>query len=199
MLYLFKDLSGDPTSGDHAIVLTNASVPGRPFDNNVYFSTDGGVTWAKRPFPVSGRAPAAAMKGADLWADGTGRVVLAMDVHGATQLYTSAEDGQSWQFVIDLGRDIGQVRLRSATEWIFVSGSGVTSTVDGGAHWRTTETAPRIFPYDVSFASPDRGWALLSCFDYPTALPNLYCPESQPTVVFLTTTDGGRTWARIGG
>ncbi len=203
-LYLLKDLSGDPASGGHAIVLTNASAPGRPFDNNVYFSVDGGVTWAKRPFPVSGRAPAAKMKGASLWADGSGRIVLAMDVQGDSQIYTSDDDGLSWGYVTDLGRDVWRVQLLSATEWIVGIGSAVLSTVDGGANWRTTEGASRIYPYDVSFASPDRGWALLSCFYYPADGYSTYCADPQPgvndkSVVFLATTDGGRTWTRIGG
>lgn len=205
MLYSFKDeLSGDPASGSHTIVLTNSSVPGRPFDNNVYFSTDGGATWAKRPFPVSPRAPAAAVKGASVWADGSGRIVLSMAVWDDVQVYTSDDDGQSWQFVRDLGRDVGHAEFLSAREWIFASGSSVVSTVDGGATWHKTETVSRIDPYDVSFASPDRGWALLSCFYYPAEGFATYCAEPQPavndyTVVFLTTIDGGLTWTRIGG
>jgi photosystem II stability/assembly factor-like uncharacterized protein len=203
MLYLLKDLAGDPAAGNHTLVLTNA-LGSRPFDNNVYFSTDGGVTWAKRPFPVSDRAPARVMKGATLWADGSGRIVMAMSVNDDVQMYTSDDDGLSWQFVRDLGRDVGRVQLLSASEWIFANGSQVLSTVDGGASWRTTEGASRIFPYEVSFASPDRGWALLSCFYYPAEGFSTYCAEPQPgvndtTVVFLTTTDGGRTWTRIGG
>ena len=204
MLYLLKDLSGDPAAGGHALVLTNAQAPGRPRDNNVYFTTNGGLTWAKRPFPVSGRAPAGAMKGATLWADGSGRIVLAMDINDDVQMYTSDDDGSSWQFVRDLGRDAGRVQLLSATEWIFANGSQVVSTLDGGASWRTTDGASRIFPYQYSFASPDHGWALLSCFDYPPEGFSTYCAAPQPgvidpTVVFLATTDGGRTWTRIGG
>jgi photosystem II stability/assembly factor-like uncharacterized protein len=204
MLYLLKDLSGDPAAGNHTLVLTNALGPGRPFDNNVYLSTDGGVTWAERPFPVSSRAKAADMKGATLWADGGGRIVLAMSVNDDVQMYTSDDDGLSWQFVRDLGRDVGRVQLLSATEWIFANGSQVLSTVDGGANWRTTEGASRIFPYEFSFASPDHGWALLGCYDYPPEGFSTYCADPQPgvrdeTVVFLATTDGGRTWTRIGG
>jgi photosystem II stability/assembly factor-like uncharacterized protein len=204
MLYLLKDLSGDPAAGNHALVLTNASAPGRPFDNNVYYSTDGGVTWAKRPFPVSDRARAVDPKGATLWADGSGRIVMAMDVYDDIQMYTSHDDGLSWQFVRDLGRGVGHVQLLSATEWIFANGSQVVSTVDGGVTWRTIEGASRIFPYEFSFASPDRGWALLGCYDYPREGFSTYCADPQPgvrdeTVVFLATTDGGRTWTRIGG
>ena len=204
MLYLLKDLSGDPAAGNHALVLANALAPGRPFDNNVYFSTDGGVTWAKRPFPVSDRARAGDMKGATLWAEGNGRLVMAMSVYDDVQMYTSDDDGLSWQFVRDLGRDVGHVQLLSATEWIFANGSQVVSTIDGGASWRTTEGASRIFPYEFSFASPDHGWALLGCYDYPAEGFSTYCAKQQPgvidpTVVFLATTDGGRTWTRIGG
>lgn len=203
MLYLLKDLSGDPAAGNHTLVLTNA-LGSRPFDNNVYFSTDGGVTWAKRPFPVSDRARAADMKGATLLADGSGRIVMAMDVDGDIQMYTSDDDGLSWQLVRDLGRDAGRVQLLSATEWIFANGSRVLSTADGGATWRTTEGTSRIYPFEMTFASPDRGWALLGCFGYPAEGFSTYCAAAQPgvrdeTVVFLATTDGGRTWTRIGG
>ena len=204
MPYLFKDLSGDPAAGNHALVLTNALSDSWPFDNNVYFSTDGGVTWAKRPFPVSDIARASVMKGATLWAGGGGQIVLAMYVNDDVQMYTSDDDGQSWQLVRDLGPDSGRVQLLSATEWIFANGSQVLSTLDGGATWRTTDGASRIFPYEIGFASPDHGWALLSCFDYPSEGFSTYCAEPEPgssdfTVVFLTTTDGGRTWAPIGG
>lgn len=204
MLYLLKDLSGDLAAGSHALVMTNALAPGKPFDNNVYFSTDGGVTWTRRSFPVSDRAPASAMKGATLWAEGSGRIVMAMDVDGDVQLYTSEDDGRTWQFVRDLGHDAGDVELLSATEWIFANGSQVVSTVDGGASWATTRGASRIFPYDYSFASPDHGWVLLSCFDYPTDGVSSYCATPQPgvidtSVVFLATIDGGRNWTRIGG
>ena len=203
MLYLLKNLSGDPATGAHALVLTNSLAPGRPFDNNVYFSLDGGATWTKRAFPISGRAPARKMKGAGLWADGSGRIVLAMDVEGDEQVYTSDDDGQSWQFVRDLGPDVGHVQLMSAAEWVFASGSAVLSTEDGGATWRTTESGLRIYAYEVSFASPDRGWALLDCSSYPAEGLGAYCPDTKPGVidgthVFLRTTDGGRTWARIG-
>jgi photosystem II stability/assembly factor-like uncharacterized protein len=128
-----------------------------------------------------------------------------MDVFGGDlQIYTSADNGETWQFVKDLGRSITHVQLRSATEWIFVKDSGILSTVDGGAHWRSTVGSSKIAFFDASFVSPDRGWALLSCFYYPTAYPNLYCPAPVPgvndgTVVFLATSDGGRTWTRIGG
>ena len=203
MLYLLKDLSGDPASGGHALVLTNSLAPGRAFDNNVYFSLDGGATWARRPFPVSHRAPAAKMKGAALWADGSGRVVLSMDVQGDVQVYSSDDGGQSWGYVIDLGRDVGHEQLLSATEWVFM-GSSVLSTVDGGANWRTTEISATIDVFGVSFASSDRGWAILSCYDNRSAYGVLYCQPSpsggnNDTVLLLGTTDGGRTWTRIGG
>jgi photosystem II stability/assembly factor-like uncharacterized protein len=201
MLYLLKP---NDLSGDRALVLSNALGPGKPFDNNVYLSMDGGVTWIKRPFPTGDHARAADMKGvAGLWADGSGQIVLAMDIYGDVQIYTSGDDGRSWQFVRDLGHEIDKVQLLSATEWIFVAGSEVLSTVDGGGHWRTTIGSSRIFLYDASFASPDHGWALQSCA-YPGPGPVPYCADPQPGVfdgtdVFLSTSDGGRTWTQIGG
>jgi photosystem II stability/assembly factor-like uncharacterized protein len=209
MLYLLKDLSGD-----RVLVLTNALAPGTPFDNSLNLSMDGGVTWIKPSFPIGSRSPKADMKGvAGLWADGSGRIVLAMadEFAGDLQIYTSADNGQTWQFVKDLGGSIARVQLLSATEWIFLTDAGVVSTVDGGGHWRTTVGSSKIAfsgtlpgSSDASFVSPDRGWALLSCFYYPTAYPNLYCGDPVPGVqnnnaVFLATTDGGATWTRIGG
>jgi photosystem II stability/assembly factor-like uncharacterized protein len=201
MLYLLKDLSGD-----RVLVLTNSLTPGTPFDNNLNLSMDGGVTWITPSFPIGSHSPKGEMKGvAGLWADGSGQIVLAMDVFGGDlQIYTSADNGQTWQFVKDLGRSISHVQLLSATEWIFLTDAGVISTVDAGGHWETTVGSSKIAFFDASFASPDRGWALLSCFYYPTAYPNLYCPAPVPgvndgTVVFLSTNDGGRTWTRIGG
>jgi photosystem II stability/assembly factor-like uncharacterized protein len=205
MLYLLKDLDLY-RSGDRALVLSNAVAPGTPFDNNVYLSMDGGVTWIKRPFPTGDHARAADMKGvAGLWADGSGRIVLAMDIYGDVQIYTSGDDGRSWQFVRDLGHEIAKVQLLSATEWVVLArdGSEVLSTVDGGGHWRQT-FGPTIFFYEASFASPDHGWAVLNCYYYPAAGPDPWCAKPQPGVydkkdVFFATSDGGQTWTRIGG
>jgi photosystem II stability/assembly factor-like uncharacterized protein len=198
MLYPLKDLSGD-----RVLVLTNALGCCTPFDNSLNLSMDGGVTWIKPSFPIGSHSPKSEMKGvAGLWADGGGRIALAMDVFGGDlQIYTSDDNGQSWQFVKDLGRSITRVQLVSATEWIFLTDAGVLSTVDGGGHWRTTVGVTKIQFYDASFTSPDRGWALLDCFYYPTDYPNPYCAAPVPaqTRVFLTTSDGGRTWTRIGG
>jgi photosystem II stability/assembly factor-like uncharacterized protein len=161
MLYPLKDLSGD-----RVLVLTNDLAPGTPFDNSLNLSMDGGVTWIKPSFPIGSHSPRAEMKGvAGLWADGTGQIVLAMDVLGGDlQIYTSADNGQTWQFVKDLGRSISHVQLQSATVWIFLTDAGVLSTVDAGGHWETTVGSSKIAFFDASFASPDRGWALLSCF-----------------------------------
>jgi photosystem II stability/assembly factor-like uncharacterized protein len=205
LLWQLKDLSGYSNSfgTDRVLVLGLAMLPpGTPFDNSLNLSMDGGVTWIKPSFPIGSHSPQAAIKQATgLWADGTGRIVLAMDIFdGDLQIYTSADDGQTWHFVKDMGRSAGHVQLLSATEWIFRTDAGVLSTVDGGGHWRTTVGVSKIYFADTSFASPDHGWGLFGCFN--SYNPNPYCGpgvNDGPAAVFLATIDGGRTWTRIGG
>ena len=145
-----------------------------------------------------------------------GCVVICQD----TLLYTSADDGRSWQHVptpapTHLSID---TQFLSPAEWVLVSAAEIgvvpwgppepvamrltfTSTVDGGANWRTT-TQSSPFPMSgVHFATPDIGWATTRCEPGPTAPNTFVCPtDPGPTnrTVLIQTTDGGLTWSSIG-
>ena len=80
-------------------------------------------------------------------------------------------------------------------------GSEVWSTLDGGTNWRRVEGASRIYLQHSSFASPDHGWAIHECpRDGRTPVPghDRFCDGTGLKQVFLTTVDGGRTWAQLG-
>ncbi len=140
-------------------VLARTFIPGGPDlpANVLQISHDAGVAWVNRPVSGNSRGVLAGpdtITPAEVVAvlgDAGGRIVLAIAsiywdrcvlACQDTLLYTSLDDGRSWQYVtpaapLHLSRDS---QFLSATEWILVSVDGLTftSTVDGGAHWRTT-------------------------------------------------------------
>lgn len=146
----FEDAQGMPG------VVVRTFIPGGPDlppKSVLQISHDAGATWVNRPYPAIPEAfttsvtltPATVVAA---WGDDSGRIVLAiasiyLDGGGPnTLLYTSLDDGRSWQYVtspatLPISPDS---RFLSASEWVLVSADGLsfTSTVDGGAHWRTT-------------------------------------------------------------
>jgi photosystem II stability/assembly factor-like uncharacterized protein len=167
----------------------------QPLNGSVQLSRDGGLTWIERPIPA-GNDPS-------LWGDDSGRIVLAVHPEGpppgTDQIFTSGDDGQTWQLAAELpGSRTAQ--FLSATEWILIAGDGssVASTVDGGAHWRTVVGSLTFNHGPTSFASPDVGWAVPYCGpnEYPPTHPA--CDPTGVKRLLLQTTDGGRTWTRVG-
>lgn len=173
----------------------------QPLDGLVQLSRDGGLTWTERPIPA----------GADPRSLSTtegGRIVVAVRPEGALHdhdlIYTSDDDGRSWQPAGDLSPGDRITQFLSATEWILIAGdaSSVASTVDGGAHWSTIAGATPFSIGAVSFASPNVGWAAAFCGPphsyppYPPTHPD--CDPSGMTTLLVQTVDGGRTWTRIG-
>ncbi len=60
---------------------SNGKADNEPFDNRLKYSVDGGATWQEGQFPTGSKSPKNDLKVVDgLWADGTGRVVLAMSL-----------------------------------------------------------------------------------------------------------------------
>jgi photosystem II stability/assembly factor-like uncharacterized protein len=172
-----------------------------PLDGLVQLSRDAGLTWQTRPIPA-GDDPV-------LWGDGSGGIVLAVHSQGGPpvndQIYTSNDDGQSWQLAADLTGGGRNAQFLSATEWFLIAGDGssIASTVDGGANWRTVLGSLTFMIGPTSFASPDVGWAAPNCGPWVNwAEPPPTHPACDPTGVkrlILQTTDGGRTWTAIAG
>ena len=197
---------GSPFCGHQGLTpllaLTNAKYDNKPFDNLLQLSGDGGATWVNRQLPVNTISPKNSLKWVEgLWSDGSGRVVMLLSVEGAEQLYTSGDDGRTWQLLRAFGQPAHGYLLPeflSATAWVFVAedASVVFSTVDGGATWRTT-TGSAFKVRSASFGSPDLGWASVNCGGLSYTPDNPVCATSAKGTI-LVTTDGGQTWAPIG-
>ena len=175
----------------------------KPFNNAFVMSMDGGVTWKTRSFPIGDVSRKADQKQiAHIWLEDGGRIRLAItagDNRGS--IWVSDDDARSWQLVkaLPAGIQPDVSDFASPTSWIFFAqdGSTVQSTADGGDHWRTiTTVGPALYSIDdKSFASPDRGWVMERC---RSSSHDAYCDGSTAQTVFRATTDGGRTWTRIG-
>ncbi len=215
-----------------------------PFKAVIKISHDAGATWIDRPYPAIPHEFTGPNTGTPrivaVWGDTDGHIVLAISsiyvdslleqpdpqagcvvICQDTLLYTSADDGRSWQYVATSAPmhllDDSQEFL-SPTEWVLMSAAetGVvpwgppepvamrltfTSTVDGGANWRTTTQSSPFPMIGVHFATPDIGWATTRCEPGPTAPNTFVCPtDAKPTnrTVLIQTTDGGLTWSSIG-
>ncbi len=128
---------------------------------------------------------------------------MAISLGEGPQIYESRDDGQTWRFVKGV-RMPSEVDLLSATTWILVAqdGSEVWSTVDGGDSWRRVIGTTRLWLQPSSFSSPDHGWAMHPCPNENGGSvvpgPDRFCDGTGLKQVFLTTTDGGRTWTQLG-
>jgi len=187
----------DGNSGG-VLFLTSGKYDNKPFNNHFVMSLDGGATWKTRSFPIGDHSPKDQVKGiSQIWLDDGGRIEMAIFVDGAGQsIWSSEDDGRSWGLRKALPSQVADasVDFISPTEWVASLDDGSTwSTVDGGDHWRTI-TASAGSPVRLSsvrFASPDRGWAVEHCAAHP-------CDGQTGITVLRSTTDGGRTWTRIG-
>lgn len=198
-----------PGSEKGILWLSNGKADNKPFDNRLVYSVDGGATWQDGRFPIGSQAPRNDLKGVEaLWADGTGRVVLAMSLGDGPQLYVSDDGAQSWRFVrswpsfVSGNRTIGyQIALLSGDQWILVAqdGSGSWSTRDGGASWRTVSGTPTALLDEIYVASADRFYAVHRCDLHRTVTsePDAVCGWPVVNTDLLVTTDGGRTWTQV--
>jgi photosystem II stability/assembly factor-like uncharacterized protein len=199
---------GSPGCGHQGLMsllaLTIAKYDNKPFDNLLQLSSDGGATWVNRQLPVNTISPKNSLKWVEgLWSGGGGRVVMLLSVEGAEQLYTSADDGRTWQLLRTFGQPAHAYLLPeflSATAWVFVAeaASAVFSPAEGGATWRTT-TGSISNLRSASFGSPDLGWATVYCGGGATSHgpDNPVCATSAKGTI-LVTTNGGQTWGPIG-
>ncbi len=190
-----------PSGG--VLYLYSGKYDNKPFNNDIVWSMDGGATWQTRTFPIGEGSRKNDQKFIQ-WislADGGGIVMAISAGDEVPSVWQSDDDGRSWHLLKALPPEIAGMAADfvSPTEWILYQedGSAVRSTVDGGATWRTTKGTDASIRLDkVSFASPDRGWAVEECSDSRPADAN--CDGTSGDTVFFATTDGGRTWTRIG-
>ena len=187
-------------------VLYSGKYDNKPF-NNDYRLVDGrGRTWQTRTFPIgepTRKETRSSSIGSRL-AEG-GRIVMAISAgderRRSGRATTTGGHGASSKA---LPSEIAGVPL-GRTSCPRPSGS-FTRTMDprSGPPWtaarpgRTTANGdrPSIRLDKVSFASPDRGWAVERC--RTPGRPTRYCDGTSGDTALFATTDGGRTWTRIG-
>jgi photosystem II stability/assembly factor-like uncharacterized protein len=171
---------------------------------DVYRSLDGGRSWQRvrlTPPPqyagMSATASAAAFFGAQ---HGVIGVRYRKTAGGAQRLvvFTTADGGRGWiphltPAAADLRADQWGVAeglafsAPSARDWLFFAGHTLYATSDSGHTWTAAPLGiAAATPYDLSFASPTTGWALLSVGTGTGRPPAL-----------VRTTDGGRTWTAL--
>ncbi len=192
-----------------ALWSSNGKADNQPFDNRLQISVDGGVTWQEGRFPTGPGAPTNDLKSVDgLWADGSGRVVLAMSLGDGPQIYVSDDGAHSWRFVrswqsfLSGNTTVGyHVALLSGDVWILVAqdGSGSWSTLDGGATWKEATGTPTALLDEVYVASADRFLAVHRCDlrRTVTSKPDAVCGWPVVDTDLLVTSDGGRTWTHV--
>ena len=188
--------------------LDQGQADNKPFNDHLWLSTDGGLTWKHRRFPIDAVSPAGVLKwvsGAP-WIDDNGRIILPITIGDRSAIYESSDDGQSWHLIDDRAepnQTSFNVQLRSATDWVLTAldGSQIWSTTDGGGHWRPVARPAPTWQLSMSWASQDHGWAVHGCSRHSLLPhgPDLLCDGNALTSVVLETTDGGRTWVPIGG
>jgi photosystem II stability/assembly factor-like uncharacterized protein len=177
----------------------------KPFDNRFFLSADGGATWTKYTFPIADLAPKDALKNINgILQEDNGRILLSIDVDGGRKaipeaIYESGADTATWRLVQALPAGGTDVQFLSPTDWVIfsTSPSEIRTTTDAGLHWHTTVSSTSLYGVQPStahqFATINTGWAVEECRNAPGAA----CPTPHAKV-FLITTDGGATWARIG-
>jgi photosystem II stability/assembly factor-like uncharacterized protein len=192
-------------SGAGVIWMNVGKVDNIPFNERLWVSLDGGLTWPVRHFPDPPFAPSGMLK----WVIGPpvfeadGAIVLAVSDGGSTGVFRSADDGQTWQ-MLQSWQDTATGGVAfiplSPTGWVLADGVGteVISTTDGGDHWRPIKGDRPIFWLVTSFATPDHGWAAHACNRNPNPVinrgPDPFCDGNTLTSVLLETTDGGKSW-----
>jgi len=193
-------------SGPGLLWLNNGKADNAPFDETLWLSRDGGATWEKGRFPASKIAGPGALQ----WVDSApfvgddGRLVLVFDGGDGAGIFRSNDGGVTWRMLgtAPTGSSVGPPQSDSV--WVFADDAGqvFTSTIDGGLHWRTVKGTSRIFSLESSFSSPDLGWAAHVCSRTPNRFvnhgPDPLCDGNTLSSIFLTTSDGGRTWQPAG-
>lgn len=139
-------------------------------DDEIFGTTDGGVTWASQYQGSSGYS---------IWS------VFVLDQNSAFavgeggSILTTTDGGTSWQFQTSpTNAFLFGVAFRNANlGWICGDGGRILKTTNGGTNWveKPTPTSQRL--YEIVFSDDNNGWAV----------------GRNGTIVH--TTDGGENWA----
>jgi photosystem II stability/assembly factor-like uncharacterized protein len=181
---------------------------GGPAGDKLYVTRDGGSSWQPQTVPLpQGFADAVPVYGTPVFTGarvGVLPVTLSGIAMSAVVFYATADAGASWEVAavrlvpgsLEQGAAVPSDVL-GADSWVTVSPSGarVFLTEDRGRSWRVV--APNGLPAGVSqvdFATPARGWSLISAGE---------CPESKDNCTLTRevrkTADGGQTWDLVAG
>jgi hypothetical protein len=191
--------------GTGAMWLNVGKVDGVPFDERLWISFDGGVSWPQRTFPTNAEVP----RGALAWLvgpplmDRAGRLVVLVSNIDGEGLFASADDGRTWQLIRWFPDEGGTLdpQWLSDQEWVLTNGTDIWSTVDGGVSWRHVVEDPPVGSLSDTFVSPDHAWATHGCDrrGYLRRGPDPLCTGNTKTGFLLETTDGGKSWQQVGG
>ncbi len=155
-------------------------------------STDGGARWhAVTPPPFPATADASEGEGLSIPV-ASGEDVAVADLGalgpGGSAIDTSSDSGKSWRIhplPTAPSNSYWNVDLIDPAHWRATDGSVIISTDDAGAHWQrwTPDIAmhDQVGTLNLDFISPDIGTA---------SDPANHSP-------LWSTTDGGKTWARV--
>jgi len=207
------EVAVDPTQGQTCVgQICSGAVFAATASGGVWRSLDGGVTWHRRwPNDLTQSMGAIAVGGDGTIYAGTGEPNPGGGsiVYGGTGVYTSKDDGATWQFsglptsgaigrIVPHPTDDKTVYVASAGNLFTPGGErGLYRTTDGGATWTrllagdndTTGAA------DVAVDPANPNNILVGMWDH-VRLPTHRVYAGVGSGVFRST-DGGATWARM--
>jgi photosystem II stability/assembly factor-like uncharacterized protein len=175
-----------------------------PFDDHLWISFDGGVTWPQRTFPTGANVPRGELKwlASPPLVDDTGRLVVLVSTIDGDGLFGSRDDGQTWQPIRWFPDDPSALSVQwlPSGEWVLTNGTDVWSTADGGASWRHVVADDPIYGLSPTFVSTDHAWSDHACDRraYLRHEPDPLCDGNTKTGFLLETTDGGKSWHQLG-
>ncbi len=160
----------------------------------LFSTSDGGLTWASAPLPVPSDVEVASPVDVQLVEPTRLFVALRLEPNGRSLsralLLRSDDLGKTWRR-LELP-EAGRVVFSSNRDGWFVGGLArehLYVTRDGGTSWKRRDLTPAgaagAPAYDLpTFTSPEQG-----------VLPISIAAGTSSSLVFDTTTDGGRTWS----
>ncbi len=167
-------------------------------------TTDGGRTWIAG---MGNPAPWGASTESMDWINVNGRWYgyAVASVSGGGLFVRSFNGGVTWQRSrpdLAPGIHVHQVDFVDANHgWVAANHGRIYYTTDGGTTWNYAQVEANIHVMDVQFLDTQHGYAIGAQCPYPpnywfqcTTSPDGTGKRINAKVIFLTTSDGGRTW-----
>ncbi len=166
-------------------------------------TTDGGRTWISgMGTPAPWGASTESMDWIKVGNRWYGYAIASVSTGGL--FVRSTDGGRTWRRPRPDLADVHvhQVDFVDATHgWVAANNGRIYYTTDGGETWRYVQLDTNLHVMDVQFLDRYRGYAVAARCPYPpnywfqcTTSPDGTGKRISAQVVFLTTTDGGRTW-----